>query len=137
MRRWCGAVQPIPPQGGNDEILAVGAAHARCSGVASHHIFLVRPGRDDALMEFMELVPDGSLLFLVLAVHPNDEVVCRFDALEVGVVPVAKQKLAARRRMRSHSPAARLVTVVLLHELIDGRRDSAEDAELCDIRSEP
>jgi hypothetical protein len=82
---------------------------------ASHHILLVGHGRNDALMDFMELVVDGSLSFLMLAVHSNDEVVCRFEAVEVGVVAVTKQELAARRGMRSHSPTARFVAGLLLY----------------------
>jgi hypothetical protein len=88
-------------------------------------------------MDFMELVVKGSLSFRVLAVHPNDQVVCRFGSVVVGVVTVTKEKLASGRRVRSHSPAARLVTVVFLHELVDGRGDGTKDAELCEIRAEP
>ena len=77
-----------------------------------------------------------SLSFHVLAVLPNDQVVRRLGALVVGVVTVTKQKLPARRRMGSHSPAARLMAVVLLHELIDGGADGAKDAELGEVRTE-
>jgi hypothetical protein len=88
-------------------------------------------------MDFLKPVMNGSLLCRVLAVHPNNQVVRRLEAVVVGVVAVTKEKLAACRRMRPHSPAARLVTVVFLYELIDGSSDGAEDAELGDVRTEP
>jgi hypothetical protein len=51
-------------------------------------------------------------------------------------VPVAQKKLTARSRMRADSPTARLMTVPLLHKLVDARRDRAEDGELRDVRSD-
>src|SRR5262249_34585770 len=72
----------------------------------------------------------------VLAVQPFDQVMRRFLACIVGVVAVAQKELTARSGMRSDSPAARLMTVPLLHKLVDARRDRAEDGELRDVRSD-
>jgi hypothetical protein len=100
-------------------------------------ILAVGGRRNDALMDFMEPLVNGSLLCRMLAVHPKDQVMRRFEAVEVGVVMVAEEKLTPCRRMGSDPPTARLVTVVFLYELIDGSADGAENAELGEIRTEP
>jgi hypothetical protein len=84
-------------------------------------------------MDFVEAVVKGRLLCCVLAVHPNDQVMRRLEAVEVGVVAVTKEKLTTSRRMGPDSPTARLVTVVFLYQLIDGGGDGAKDAELGNI----
>ena len=85
----------------------------------------------------MELVANGSLLFDMLVVHANDEIVSRPDPSEVGMVAVTEEELATCRGVGSHTPTARFVTVVFLHQLIDGSGDGAKDAELRNIRTEP
>jgi hypothetical protein len=103
---------------------------------AADDSLLVRRRRGDALVDFTELVMNGRLSFRMFAVHPSDHVVCRFRTVKVGVVAVTEQELAARRRMRSHSPTSWLVTVIFLYKLIDARSDGAKDAELGEVRTE-
>src|SRR5215472_18405753 len=69
--------------------------------------------------------------------QPLDQLMSWLFALVVGVMPIAEQELAARRGMLPDSPAARLVTVVVLDQLVDARADRAEDAELFDVGAEP
>src|SRR5262249_28477877 len=47
------------------------------------------------------------------------------------------EKLAPRRLILPAPPAARLVTVVLLEQLVDTRAGRAEDTELLQVRAEP
>src|SRR5215472_10907408 len=69
--------------------------------------------------------------------QPLDQLMGWLSALVVGVMPIAEQELAARCGILPDSPAARLVTVVLLDQLVDARADRAEDAELLQVRAEP
>src|ERR1700758_2663256 len=69
--------------------------------------------------------------------QPLDQLMGWLSALVVGVMAIAEQELAACRGMPSDPGAARLVTVVLLDQLVDARADRAEDAELRKVRAEP
>jgi len=89
------------------------------------------------LMDLVELALHRGLALQVLAVQPFDELMGRLLALVVGMVAIAEQELAARGGMLPDPPAARLVTVVLLDQLVDARADRAEDAELLQVRAEP
>jgi hypothetical protein len=88
-------------------------------------------------MDLVELAVHGGLALQVLTVQPFDELMGWLLALVVGVMAIAELELAVRRGMLSDPPAARLVTVVLLDQLVDGRADRAEDAEFLDVRAEP
>src|SRR5215472_3311165 len=68
--------------------------------------------------------------------QPLDQLMGWLSALVVGVMPIAEQELAACGVILPDSPAARLVTVVLLDQLVDARADRAEDTELLDVRAE-
>jgi hypothetical protein len=85
----------------------------------------------------VELAVDGALALQVLTVQPFDELMSWLPALVVGMVAIAQQELAARGGMLPDPPAAGLVTVVLLDQLVDARADRAEDAELLQVRAEP
>jgi hypothetical protein len=89
------------------------------------------------LTDFVELAVDDCLALQVLTVQPLDELMGRLPALIVGMVAVAEQELAARGGIAPDPPAARLVAVVLLDQLVDARADRAEDAELLQVRAEP
>jgi len=54
------------------------------------HILLVSRGRNDAVMDFIQLVANGSLVFRLLPVYADDQVMRRFLALVVRVVAVTK-----------------------------------------------
>src|SRR5215472_6456123 len=69
--------------------------------------------------------------------QPLDQLMSWLFALVVGVMPIAEQELAACRGMLPDSPAARLMAVVLLDELVDARADRAKDAELFEVGAEP
>src|SRR5262249_41651562 len=69
-------------------------------------------------------------------VQPFDERVIWLSTLVVRVVAVAQRELAARRRMRADSPAAWLMAVVLLEQLVHAGADRADDAELGKVRPE-
>src|SRR5215467_12055856 len=88
-------------------------------------------------MDLVEPVVHRGLALQVLTMQPFDELVCRLPALVVRVMAIAEQELAARRGMIPDPPAARLVTVVLLDQLVDARADRAEDTELLQVRAEP
>src|SRR5689334_23733077 len=92
---------------------------------------------NDALVNLVDLVVKRGLLRGVLAVQSDDEVVRRLLAVVVGVVAVTEKELAAGGGVSSDAPAARLVAVVFLEELIRGGRDRAKHAELGDVRPEP
>jgi hypothetical protein len=89
------------------------------------------------LVDLVELAVDPCLALQVLTVQPLDQLVSWLPALIVGMVPIAEQELAARRGMLPDPPAAWLVAVVLLDQLVDARADCAEDAELFKVRAEP
>ena len=89
------------------------------------------------LLDVVKLAVDRCLALQVLTMQPLDQLTSWLPALVVGVVAVAEQELAAGRGMVSDSPAARLVTVVLLDQLVDARADRAEDAELRDVGADP
>jgi hypothetical protein len=88
-------------------------------------------------MDFVELAVHRCLALQVLTVQPVDQLMSWLCALVVGVVAIAEQELAACRGMLPDPPAARLVTVVLLDQLVDARADRAEDTELLQVRAEP
>src|SRR5215471_18771850 len=105
---------------------------------------LVVPGRlsrgrigQQVLVDVVKLAVNRYPALQVLAMQPLDQLMSRLSALVVGVMAIAEQELAACRVILPDSPAARLVTVVLLDQLVDARADRAEDAELFDVRAEP
>src|SRR5262245_578996 len=79
---------------------------------------------------------DRVLLRFVLAMQPLDHLVRWLLPLVVGMVSVAHQELTAGGGMRPDPPTARLMAVVLLDELIHGRPDRPDDAELREIGTE-
>ena len=89
------------------------------------------------LMDFLKLAVNRRLALQVLTVQSLDQLVSGLHALIVGMVAITEQELAARSLVLPDPPAARLVTVVLLDQLVDGRADRAEDTELLQIRAEP
>jgi hypothetical protein len=95
-----------------------------------------RLGRQ-VLVDLVEFAVDRRLALQVLTVQPLDQLMIRLPALVVGVVAIAEQELATRRGMLPDPPAAWLVAVVLLDQLVDTRADRAEDAELFDVRADP
>src|SRR6516164_5837461 len=88
-------------------------------------------------MDLVGLAVHRGLALQVLTVQPLDQLMSRLAALVVGMVAMAEQELAARRGILPDPPAAWLVTVVLLDELVDARADRAEDTELFNVRAEP
>ena len=104
---------------------SVGTVHAVSGGRLGLQVLVV----------FVKLAVNGCLALQVLTMQPVDQLTSWPFALVVGVMAIAKQELAACRGMLSDSPAARLVTVALLDELVDARADRSEDAEL--LTSEP
>src|SRR5580700_6322247 len=90
-----------------------------------------------ALMIIVKFAVHRCLALHVLTVQPFDELVSWLSAPIVGMVAIAEQELAACRGMLPDPPATRLVTVVLLDQLINARGDRAEDAELLQVRAEP
>jgi hypothetical protein len=88
-------------------------------------------------MDLLEFAVNRGLALQVLTVQPLDQLMGRLLAVIFGVVPVAEQELAVRRGVLPDSPAAWLVAVVLLDQLVDGGADRAEDAELFNVRAEP
>lgn len=89
------------------------------------------------LVDVVKLVVHRCLALLVLTMQLVAQLASWLSALVVGVMAIAEQELAACRGMLPDSPAARLVTVVLLDELVDARANRAEDAELFNVRAEP
>src|SRR5499427_7734713 len=89
------------------------------------------------LMNLVEFSVHRCLSLQVLTVQPFDELMSRLSAPVVGVMAIAEQELAARRVILPNPPAARLVTVVLLDQLVDARADRAEDTDLLQVRAEP
>ncbi len=89
------------------------------------------------LVDFIKLAVDRCLALQVLTMQPVDQLTSWLSALVVGVMAIAEQELAACRGMLPDPPAARLVTVVLLDQLVDARADRAEDAELFKVGTEP
>ena len=81
-------------------------------------------------MGLLEPAVHRRLALHVLTMQPFDQLMSWLLALVVGMVAVAEQELAARGGMLPDPPAARLVTVVLLDQLVDGSADRAEDTEL-------
>ena len=77
------------------------------------------------LVDLLEFAVDGCLALQVLTVQPFDQLMGRLLALVVGMVAIAEQELAVRGGMLPDPPAARLVTVVLFDQLVDGRADRA------------
>jgi hypothetical protein len=72
----------------------------------------------------------------VLLVEPGDRLGGRAAPLVLRVVPVAQEELPAGGRMIAHPPAAGLVAVVLLHQLIRGGADRPDGAELGQVGPE-
>jgi hypothetical protein len=112
---------------------------ARRGSVSSRGVPVV--GRDllgdQVLVDLVELAVNGFLALQVLTVQPFDEFMSWLLALEVRVVAVAEVELAARGRVVADPPAAWLVAVVLLDQLVERGADRAEDAELFQVRAEP
>ena len=71
------------------------------------------------LVDFTKLAVDRCLVLQVLTMQPLDQLMGWLSALVVGVMPIAEQELAACRVILPDSPAARLVTVVLLDQLVN------------------
>jgi len=59
----------------------------------------------------------------------------RLLAHVVGVVPVTEHELTACGRMRADPPAAGLMAVDFLYQLVEPSADRAEDAELGNVRA--
>ncbi len=59
----------------------------------------------------------------------------RLLALVVRMVPVTEHELTAGGGMRADPPAARLMAVDLLYQLVERSAERAEDAELGDVRA--
>src|SRR5215471_14867459 len=72
----------------------------------------------------------------MLTVQALDELVSWLLTLEVRVVAITEIELAVRRGVIADPPAARLVTVVPLHQMVDADADRAENAELFKVRAE-
>src|SRR6516164_2899859 len=85
----------------------------------------------------MELAVHRRLALHVLTMQPFDQLMSWLLALVVGMVAIAEQELAARGGMLPDPPAAWLVAVVLLDQLVDARADRADDTELLQVRAEP
>src|SRR6516162_10965864 len=85
----------------------------------------------------MELAEHRRLALQVLLVEPLDELKRWLLALVVGVVAVTQRELAAGRRMVADPPAAWVMTVVLLDQLVDGGGDRADYGELGKVGAEP
>src|SRR5271169_4357145 len=60
----------------------------------------------------------------------------RLLALVVRMVPVAEHELTAGGRMRADPPAAGLMAVDFLYQLVERSADRAKDAELGNVRAE-
>src|SRR5690348_586786 len=88
-------------------------------------------------MELMELAEERCLALQVLTVQPLDKLMSWLLALVVGVVQVTQRELAARRRMVADPPAAWVMAVVLLDQLVHAGADRADDAELGEVGAEP
>jgi hypothetical protein len=88
-------------------------------------------------MGLVELAVDRRLAFQVLTVQPFDELVSRLPAPVVRMMAITEHELAIGRWILPDPPASRLVTVVLLDQLVDACGDPAEDAELLEVRAEP
>jgi hypothetical protein len=82
------------------------------------------------LVDFVELAVDRCLALQVLTMQPVDQLTSWLSALVVRVMAIAEQELATCRGVLPDPPAVRLVTAVLLDQLVDARADRAEDAEL-------
>ena len=65
----------------------------------------------------------------MLTVQPLDELVSWLLAPEIRVVAITEVELAACRGVIADPPAAWLMTVVFLHQLVDACGDCAENAE--------
>lgn len=115
---------PGRPSGGRGR---AGTVHAMSGGRLGPQV----------LVDVVKLVVHRCLALLVLTMQLVAQLASWLSALVVGVMAIAEQELAACRGMLPDSPAARLVTVVLLDELVDARANRAEDAELFNVRAEP
>jgi hypothetical protein len=71
-------------------LLLTAIIHWMLTRHAAPHSLFVRLGRPDALMDFIQPVMNDRLSFGALAVHPNNQVVCRFGAMKVGVMAVTE-----------------------------------------------
>src|SRR5262249_23662431 len=93
--------------------------------------------KDNALVDVAQLVMQGRLLFDVLFVHADDEVVRRLFAFVVRRGAVTEDERAAGGRVRTAPPTARLVAVEFSEDLIARGHECAEEPELGDVGSEP
>ena len=95
------------------------------------------PAGSPVVMGLVELAVNRRLAFQVLTVQPFDELVSRLPAPVVRMMAITEHELAVGRGILPDPPASRLVTVVLLDQLVDACGDPAEDAELLEVRAEP
>jgi hypothetical protein len=119
----------IPSGGAHHRLPArpyVGIGESRTNVVVDRPVTLVIPGRGSGrrlgppmLMDVVKLAVDRCLALQVLAMQSLDQLTGWPSALVVGVMAIAKLELAACRGMLPDSPAARLVTVVLLDQLVN------------------
>ena len=84
-------------------------------------------------VDLLEPVLEDRDVSEVLTVQSLDQLVCRPLPLEVGMVPVAQEELAAGRGVGAHTPAAGLVTLVLPYDLVHARRDGTDETDLGEI----
>jgi hypothetical protein len=87
-------------------------------------------------VDLLNLAVHSCLALQVLTVQPLDELVSGLPAPEIRVMTVTEVELAVRRGVIADPPAAWLMTVVLLHQLVDACGDCTENAELFKVRAE-
>ena len=88
-------------------------------------------------MDIINLFMKAGLSFHVLTVHANDEVVRGFGADKSQGGGGNKVEIGRPPPDALPPPAAGLVTVVFLYELIDCSADGTKDAQLREVRTEP
>src|SRR5215831_15730345 len=115
-------------------VLAAGRSSGRAGAVPVVRHDLIG---DQLLMDLAEFAVNGLLALQVLAVQPFDQLMSWLPPLEVRVVAVAEVELAARCGVVAEPPAAWLVAVVFLDQLVHGGTDRAQDAELFQVGAEP
>jgi len=87
-------------------------------------------------MDLLDFAVHSCLALQVLTVQPLDELVSWLFTPEIRVMAITEVELAVRRGVIADPPAAWLMTVVLLHQLVDACGDCAENAELFKVRAE-
>jgi hypothetical protein len=91
---------------------------------------------DDALVKLAELGVDRLLPLNVLSVQPGNQLGIRLLAAVVGMVAPTQVELPTGSLVVTHPPAARLMTIEFLHDLVYASRDRSDNAEFGDIRTE-